>query len=104
MATYSKRYKHQKSRKDTVEGANSDEKTAQLLVFYNFRRNCLKNGSFVAKIRIISVCRAVALVTIGYLVYQKFIAEPKQLRLQMKCLLHNKISTSYRRCCKRFII
>jgi hypothetical protein len=24
-------------------------------------------------------CRAVALVTIGYLVYQKFVAEPKQL-------------------------
>jgi hypothetical protein len=25
------------------------------------------------------LCRAVALVTIGYLVYQKFVAEPKQL-------------------------
>jgi uncharacterized membrane protein YebE (DUF533 family) len=38
-----------------------------------------QNRSFVAKTRITSFCRAVALVTIGYLVYQKFVAEPKQL-------------------------
>jgi hypothetical protein len=36
-----------------------------------------------------------ALVTIGYLVYQKFVAEPKQLKRRMKCLLHKKLSTSY---------
>jgi hypothetical protein len=33
------------------------------------------------------VVGAVALVTIGYLVYQKFVAEPKQLKRRMKCLL-----------------
>jgi hypothetical protein len=40
MATYSKRgYKAPKERvEETVEGANSDEKTAQLLMFYNLRR------------------------------------------------------------------
>jgi hypothetical protein len=40
MATYSKRgYKAPKERavEETVEGANSDEKT-QLLMFYNLRR------------------------------------------------------------------
>jgi hypothetical protein len=37
MATYSKRgYKAPKERAvETVEGANSDEKTAQLLMFYH---------------------------------------------------------------------
>jgi hypothetical protein len=38
-----------------------------------------QNRSFVAKTRITSlVCRLSPLVTIGYLVYQKFVAEPKQ--------------------------
>jgi hypothetical protein len=37
-----------------------------------------QNRSFVAKTRITSLALgAVALVTIGYLVYQKFVAEPK---------------------------
>jgi hypothetical protein len=34
MATYSKEdIKHQRAVEETVEGANSDEKTAQLLMF-----------------------------------------------------------------------
>jgi hypothetical protein len=38
MATYSEDIKHQRAVEETVEGANSDEKTAQLLMFYNLRR------------------------------------------------------------------
>jgi hypothetical protein len=40
MATYSKRgYKAPKERAvEETEGANSDEKTAQLLMFFNLRR------------------------------------------------------------------
>jgi hypothetical protein len=39
MATVKEDIKHQKrkSSEETVEGANSDEKTAQLLMFYNRR-------------------------------------------------------------------
>jgi tetratricopeptide (TPR) repeat protein len=37
-------------------------------------RSFVKNQNYI-----IGFCRAVALVTIGYLVYQKFVAEPKQL-------------------------
>jgi hypothetical protein len=48
----------------------------------------LQKQSFVAKNQnfIIGIVGAVALITIGYLAYQKFIAEPKQEKRQTKCL------------------
>jgi hypothetical protein len=62
---YSKRgYKAPKERAvdDSVEDANLMKKTAQLLVFFNIRRNCSKTEAFVAKIKITSlVVGAVAL-------------------------------------------
>jgi tetratricopeptide (TPR) repeat protein len=85
MATYSKRgYKTPKERaeKDTVEGANSDEKDSTTAgVFTTLDETASKTEAFVAKNQnyIIGFVGAVALVTIGYLAYQKFIAEPKQL-------------------------
>jgi tetratricopeptide (TPR) repeat protein len=85
MATYSKRgYKTPKERaeKDTVEGTNVDEKdSATAGVFTTLDETASKTEAFVAKNQnyIIGIVGAVALVTIGYLAYQKFIAEPKQL-------------------------
>jgi len=85
MATYSKRgYKapKEKEEKDTTEDvviAEKDSTTAG--VFSTLDETAGKTEAFVAKNQnwIIGVVGAVALVTIGYLVYQKFIAEPKQL-------------------------
>jgi hypothetical protein len=57
MATYSKRgYKAPKERavEETVEGANSDEKTAQLLMFLQ-QTIVPQNQAFVAKTRITSL-------------------------------------------------
>jgi tetratricopeptide (TPR) repeat protein len=85
MATYSKRgYKTPKERaeKDTVEGTNVDEKDSTTAgVFTTLDETASKTEAFVAKNQnyIIGIVGAVALVTIGYLAYQKFIAEPKQL-------------------------
>jgi hypothetical protein len=82
-ATYSKEDIKQKERAvdDSVEDVIIDEKdSTDCWCFFNIRRNCQKTEAFVAKIKIDHwCCRAVAMVTIGYLVYQKFIAEPKQL-------------------------
>jgi tetratricopeptide (TPR) repeat protein len=85
MATYSKRgYKapKEKEEKDTTEDvviAEKDSTTAG--VFSTLDETAGKTEAFVAKNQnwIIGFVGAVALVTIGYLVYQKFIAEPKQL-------------------------
>jgi tetratricopeptide (TPR) repeat protein len=85
MATYSKRgYKTPKERaeKDTVEGANIDEKDSSTAgVFSSLDETASKTEDFVAKNQnwIIGIVGAVALLTVGYLAYQKFIAEPKQL-------------------------
>lgn len=85
MATYSKRgYKTPKERaeKDTVEGVNIDEKDSTTAgVFTSLDETASKTEAFVAKNQnyIIGIVGAVALVTIAYLAYQKFIAEPKQL-------------------------
>jgi tetratricopeptide (TPR) repeat protein len=85
MATYSKRgYKTPKERaeKDTVEGTSVDEKDSTTAgVFTTLDETASKTEAFVAKNQnyIIGIVGAVALVTIGYLAYQKFIAEPKQL-------------------------
>jgi tetratricopeptide (TPR) repeat protein len=85
MATYSKRgYKAPKEKegKDTAEDvsiAEKDSTTAE--VFSTLDETAGKTEAFVAKNQnwIIGFVGAVALVTIGYLAYQKFIAEPKQL-------------------------
>ncbi|MEZ7503763.1 tol-pal system YbgF family protein [Flavobacterium sp. Arc2] len=85
MATYSKRgYKAPKERAvdDSVEDVIIDEKHSTTAgVFSTLDETASKTEDFVAKNQnwIIGVVGAVALVTIGYLVYQKFIAEPKQL-------------------------
>ena len=84
MATYSKRgYKAPKEKevKDTVEDVIIDEKDSTTAeVFSKLDETASKTEDFVAKNQkfIIGIVGAVALVTIGYLVYQKFIAEPKQ--------------------------
>ncbi|EIA10453.1 tetratricopeptide repeat protein [Flavobacterium frigoris] len=85
MATYSKRgYKAPKERvnDDAVENLNIDEKDSTTAgVFSTLDETASKTEDFVAKNQnfIIGIVGAVALVTIGYLVYQKFIAEPKQV-------------------------
>jgi tetratricopeptide (TPR) repeat protein len=85
MATYSKRgYKAPKERAvdDSAENGNVDEKDSTTAgVFSTLDETASKTEAFVAKNQnfIIGIVGAVALVTIGYLVYQKFIAEPKQV-------------------------
>ena len=85
MATYSKRgYKAPKEKevKDTVEDIIIDEKdSATAGVFSALDETASKTEDWVAKNQkiIIGVVGAVALFTVGYLVYQKFIAEPKQM-------------------------
>jgi len=84
MATYSKRgYKAPKEKEvnDGVEEVIVDEKDSVTAgVFSTLDETASKTEDFVAKNQkfIIGIVGAVALVTIGYLVYQKFIAEPKQ--------------------------
>lgn len=84
MATYSKRgYKAPKEKevKDGVEEVIVDEKDSVTAgVFSTLDETASKTEDFVAKNQkfIIGIVGAVALVTIGYLVYQKFVAEPKQ--------------------------
>jgi tetratricopeptide (TPR) repeat protein len=85
MATYSKRgYKAPKERAvdDSAENGNVDEKDSTTAgVFSTLDESASKTEAFVAKNQnfIIGIVGAVALITIGYLAYQKFIAEPKQL-------------------------
>ncbi|MFT7335032.1 MAG: tetratricopeptide (TPR) repeat protein [Porticoccaceae bacterium] len=85
MATYSKRgYKAPKERAvdDSAENGNVDEKDSTTAgVFSTLDETAGKTEAFVAKNQnfIIAVVGAVALITIGYLSYQKFIAEPKQV-------------------------
>jgi len=85
MATYSKRgYKAPKERAvdDSTESVNIDEKDSTTAeVFSTLDETASRTEDFVAKNQnfIIGIVGAVALVTIGYLVYQKFIAEPKQV-------------------------
>jgi tetratricopeptide (TPR) repeat protein len=85
MATYSKRgYKAPKERAvdDSAENVNVDEKDSTTAgVFSTLDDTASKTEAFVAKNQnlIIGIVGAVALITIGYLAYQKFIAEPKQV-------------------------
>ena len=86
MATYNKRgYKAPKEKEvnDTaVENVTIDEKDSTTAgVFSALDETASKTEDFVARNQkiIIGLVGAVALMTIGYLVYQKFIAEPKQV-------------------------
>ena len=78
MATYSKRgYKAPKEKAvdDAAENINIDEKDSTTAgVFSTLDETASKTEAFVAKNQnfIIGIVGAVALVTIGYLVYQKF--------------------------------
>jgi tetratricopeptide (TPR) repeat protein len=86
MATYNKRgYKAPKEKevKDTtVEDVIIDEKDSTTAgVFSALDETATKTEDWVARNQkiIIGIVGAVALFTVGYLAYQKFIAEPKQL-------------------------
>ncbi len=85
MATYNKRgYKTPKEKevKDTVEGVTiEDTESTTAEVFTKLDETASKTEDWVAKNQkiIIGIVGAVALFTVGYVVYQKFIAEPKQL-------------------------
>lgn len=86
MATYNKRgYKTPKEKEVKEETAveeviidEKDSKTAE--VFSKLDETASKTEDWVAKNQkiIIGLVGAVALLTLGYLAYQKFIAEPKQ--------------------------
>ena len=85
MATYNKRgYKTPKEKevKDTVEDVTiEDTESTTAEVFSKLDETASKTENWVAKNQkiIIGIVGAVALFTVGYVVYQKFIAEPKQL-------------------------
>ena len=84
MATYSKRgYKAPKEKevKDTVEEVQVDEKdSATAGVFSKLDETASKTEDWVARNQkiIIGLVAGVAIFTVGYLAYQKFIATPKQ--------------------------
>ena len=84
MATYSKRgYKAPKEKevKDTVEEVQVDEKDSTTAgVFSTLDETASKTEDWVARNQkvIIGLVAGVALFTVGYLAYQKFIASPKQ--------------------------
>jgi tetratricopeptide (TPR) repeat protein len=84
MATYSKRgYKAPKEKevKDSVSDVIIDEKDSTTAeVFSKLDETASRTEDWVAKNQkiIIGVVGAVALFTVGYLVYQKFVASPKQ--------------------------
>lgn len=88
MATYNKRgYKAPKEKevKEVVENTNSDivelEKSSTTAgVFSALDNTASKTEDFIAKNQkiIIGIVGAIALVTVGYLAYQKFIVAPQQ--------------------------
>lgn len=84
MATYNKRgYKAPKEKevKETVEEVVIDEKNSTTAeVFSKLDETASKTEDWVAKNQkiIIGVVGAIALFTVGYLAYQKFISEPKE--------------------------
>ncbi|MFM2214072.1 MAG: hypothetical protein RL427_1335 [Bacteroidota bacterium] len=91
MATFNKRgYKAPKEKEDKgvntfvddIEQINVDEKdSATAKAFDTLDQTASKAEDFVAKNQkvILSFLGAVAVVTVGYLMYQKFVAEPKQI-------------------------
>jgi|APLak6261694702_1056217.scaffolds.fasta_scaffold04269_3 tetratricopeptide (TPR) repeat protein len=90
MATFNKRgYKAPKEKEEKgvntnvadIEQINIDEKdSATAKAFDTLDQTASKAEDFVAKNQkyILSFLGAVAIVTVGYLMYQKFVAEPKQ--------------------------
>lgn len=84
MATYNKRgYKPAKEKevKDNQEDINVLEKNSKTAeVFSTLDATASRTEDFVAKNQriIIGVVAAVALLTVGYLAYQKFVAAPKE--------------------------
>ena len=85
MATYNKRgYKTPKGKveKDTpVENITIDEKDSTTAgVFNSLDQTASKTEEFVAKNQkvIFGVVALIALVTVGYVLFQKFVAEPKE--------------------------
>ena len=84
MATYNKRgYKAPKEKevKETVEEVVIDEKNSTTAeVFSKLDETASRTEDWVAKNQkiIIGVVGAIALITVGYVAFQKFIAEPKE--------------------------
>lgn len=84
MATYNKRgYKAPKEKevKETVEEVVIDEKNSTTAeVFSKLDETASKTEDWVAKNQkiIIGVVAAIALFTVGYVAYEKFVAEPKE--------------------------
>jgi TolA-binding protein len=84
MATYNKRgYKAPKEKEvnDTFDGANVDVKDSTTAeVFSKLDATASLTENWIAKNQkvIIGIVGAVAILTVGYLAYQKFISEPKQ--------------------------
>lgn len=84
MATYNKRgYKTPKEKevKEVVEDVQVDEKDSTTAgVFSKLDETATKTEDFVAKNQkvIIGFVAAIALVTVGYLAFEKFIATPKE--------------------------
>ena len=87
MATYNKRgYKTPKEKEEkvdanSIETANVDEKNSTTAgVFNSLDQTASKTEEWVAKNQkyIFGVVAVIALVTVGYVLFQKFIAEPKE--------------------------
>lgn len=87
MATYNKRgYKAPKEKEEKldnnfIENINVDEKDSTTAgVFNSLDKTASRTEEWVAKNQkyIFGVVAAIALVTVGYLLYQKFIVEPKE--------------------------
>lgn len=99
MATYNKRgYKTPKEKE--VKEVNEeqqviiDEKDSTTAgVFSKLDETASKTEDWVAKNQkiIIGLVAGIAIATIGYLAYQKFIETPKQDEARTKCLLLSKI-------------
>lgn len=88
MATYNKRgYKAPKEKgekldNDYIEDLKVDEKDSTTAgVFNSLDETASKTEDFVAKNQkyIFGVVAAIAIVTVGYLLYQKFIVDPKEI-------------------------
>jgi len=85
MATYNKRgYKSPKEKEgkgEFIEDVNVDEKDSTTAeVFSKLDESASRTEEWVARNQkyILGILGVIALVTVGYLLYQKFIAEPKQ--------------------------
>lgn len=84
MATYSKRgYKTPKEKEETgfIEDVNVDEKdSATAGVFNSLDETASRTEEWIAKKQnvIFGVVAAIALVTVGYVLHQKFVAQPKE--------------------------